>query len=71
MNIEELEEGLVDLIGDNYTIDYDSEGQLIIYTGLQEDDDGELERFVSEEDMEEDLEVDPDQEELELDEDEE
>lgn len=63
MNIEELEESLVDLLGDNFDIDTDSEGQIIIYTGLREDDEGELEEFVSEEDMEE-IDVDPDQEEL-------
>ena len=71
MNIEDLEEGLVDLLGDNFSIDVDSEGQIVIYTGLREDEDGELEEFTSDEDLEEDPDIDPDQEELELDDDEE
>lgn len=69
--MEDLEEGLIDLLGDGYQIDVDSEGQIIIYTGLRETEDGDLEEFISDEDLEEDLEVDPDQEPLELDEDEE
>jgi len=66
-NMEDLEEGLIDLLGDGYQIDVDNEGQIVIYTGLCENDDGELETFVSEEDLEEDLDIDPDQEALDLD----
>ena len=67
MNIEELEEGLAEIIGDFFTVDVDAEGQLIIYTGLQENEDGELVEFLSDEDLEEDLDIDPDQEALDFD----
>ena len=70
-NIEDLEEALTDLLGDNFQIDVDNDGQLIIYSGLRESEDGELEEFISEDDMEEDLDIDPDQEALELEGDEE
>jgi hypothetical protein len=65
-NMEDLEEALIDLFGDGFQVDVDNEGQIIIYTGLKETDDGELEEFISDEDLEEDLDVDPDQEPLDL-----
>jgi hypothetical protein len=66
-NMEDLEEVLLDLLGDGFQLDVDSEGQVIIYTGLRETDDGELEKFVSDDDLEEDLDIDPDLEQLDLD----
>lgn len=71
MNIEDFEEALTDLIGDNFQIDVDNDGQLIIYTGLKEDEDGELVEYVSDEDMEEDPDIDGDTEPLDLEDDEE
>lgn len=68
MNIEELEEALEDILPNGFQIETDNHGQLIIYTGLQQDDDGELVTFVNE-DEDEDLDVDPDFEPLEDEED--
>jgi hypothetical protein len=56
MNYEELEEALDDLFPGGFSIETDNHGQLIIYTGLIEDDEGELIPV----DLEEDEEVDPD-----------
>ncbi len=62
MNIEELEEALEDLFPDrNWSIETDSHGQIVIFTGLKEEEDGELVLF----DAEEDEELDPDTESLE------
>jgi hypothetical protein len=66
-NVEELVDELSDLIGDNFSIKTNSKGQIIILTGLCENDDGELETFVSDEDLDEDLDIDPEQEPLDLD----
>ena len=60
MNIDELEEALEELLGDGFTLDEDSHGQLVIWTGLCQDDDGELVEFLADEDLEEDLDIDPD-----------
>lgn len=60
--IEELEEALDDLFPDrNYSIETDSQGQIVIYTGLKEEEDGTLVTF----DVEEDEDFDPDTESLE------
>lgn len=59
-NIEDLEEALEDLLP-GYSIEADKHGQLIIFTGLREDEDGELHPI--EEEVDEDL--DPDTERLE------
>jgi hypothetical protein len=66
MNLESLEEALVDLLGDGFSIEEDDQGQLIIHTGLRqgEEEDDELIEFISDEDTEEDLDIDPDQESL-------
>jgi hypothetical protein len=72
MNIEELEDALEDILPNGFSIETDNHGQIIIYTGLAQDDDGELIDFVEED--EEDEDADPDFEPLEdeeLDEDEE
>jgi hypothetical protein len=55
-NIEELEEALDDLFPRGFVIETDSHGQLIIHTGLKQDEDGELSAI----DLEEDEEADPD-----------
>ena len=60
--IEELEEALDDLFPDrNFSIETDSHGQIVIYTGLKQEDDGSLVLF----DVEEDEDYDPDTESLE------
>jgi hypothetical protein len=56
MNYEELEEALDDLFPGGFSIETDNHGQLVIYTGLVQDDEGELIPA----DLEEDEEVDPD-----------
>jgi hypothetical protein len=69
--LEELDEALIDILGDGFHVGQDSHGQLIIFSGLFENEDGELEEYLDDEDLEEDLEVDPDLtsiEDLELDE---
>lgn len=50
MNIEELEEALDDLFPGGFSIETDNHGQIVVYTGLKQDDDGELSTFESEED---------------------
>jgi len=63
MNIEELQEALEDIFSTGFRVESDSHGQLVVYTGLQEDEDGELSTFVEED--EDDEESDPDFEQLE------
>ena len=43
--IEELEEALEELFPGGCIIETDNHGQLIVYTGLVEDEDGELSPF--------------------------
>lgn len=57
MNIEELEEALEDILPPGFSIEADKHGQLIIVTGLVQDDDGELVDFEDED--EEDPDFDP------------
>lgn len=73
MNIEDLEEALEDILPTGFRLEADKHGQLVIFTGLRQDDDGELVEFESEEDEEdeEDPDVDPDFEPLEDEEDDE
>ena len=59
MNIEELEEALDDLFPGGFSIETDNHGQLIVYTGLTQEDDGELVAFDSEEDEDADPDLDP------------
>lgn len=61
MNIEELEEALDELLPGGFSIETDNHGQIVVYTGLKQDDDGELLPFESEEDED----FDPDTESLE------
>lgn len=42
MNLEDLEEYLSDFLPTGFRIDINKKGELIIYTGLIQDDDGEL-----------------------------
>lgn len=67
-SLEELEEELGNILPRGFTIETDSQGQLIIHTGLSSDDDGELMEFESDED--EDDTDDIEDEDLPLDEDE-
>lgn len=57
MNIEDLEEALSDILPVGFQIETNKKGQLIILTGLIQDDDGEL---VSMDDEDEDADFDPD-----------
>ncbi len=52
MTYEELEEALQDILGNGFQIDKDNHGQIIIYTGLCEEDDGELVEFESDDEDE-------------------
>jgi hypothetical protein len=61
--IEELEEALGDILPVGFQIDTDKHGQIVVFTHLSQDDDGELVELESDE--EEDLDVDPDFEPLE------
>jgi hypothetical protein len=61
MLLEELEEALGDILPPGFSIETDSHGQLIIFTGLSSDDDGELIDFEDDEeddapDLDEDVE---------------
>ena len=60
MNLEDLEEALEDLFPNGFEISTDDEGQIVIYTGLMEDEDGDLVEFESsdDDDYEEDEEGD-------------
>lgn len=69
MNIDDLEESLAELLPVGFQIETDNHGQIIIYTGLRQDDDGELIDFEPDED--EDPDFDPDFEPLEEEDDEE
>lgn len=59
MNIEELEEALEEILPGKFHLETDTNGQIIIFTGLTQDDDGELVDYVDE-DEEEDEDFDPD-----------
>lgn len=70
MNIEELEEALNEILPRGFTIDTDDDGQLIVYTHLVEDEDGELYEYEGDEEEDEEDEDSEDEEFYELDEDE-
>lgn len=65
MNIEELEEELEVILPAGFSIETDRNGEIVIRTGLRQDDDGELVDFDGEEDEDEDPDFDPDFEPLE------
>lgn len=56
MNMDELEEMLAEVLPAGFQLETDKRGQVIVYTGLCLNDDGELEDFEPEPD-EEDLDV--------------
>ena len=58
-NLEELEEALSEILPRGFTIETDDNGQLVIYTGLSSDEDGELMEFEGDED-DDDLDTDDD-----------
>jgi hypothetical protein len=60
-NIEDLEEALDELLPSGFSIETNTKGEVIIYTGLQQDEDGELTPM----DVEEDEDFDPDTDPLE------
>ena len=57
LDLEELQEALEDILPSGFKIETDKNGQLVIYTGLSEDEDGGLVDFDSDED-EDDSELD-------------
>ena len=57
MNIDELEEALSEVLPVGFQIETNSRGQVVVYTGLRQDDDGELLEIDSDDD-EEDLDLD-------------
>lgn len=56
MTLEELEEALDELLPGGFNIESDNHGQIIVYTNLTQEEDGELVPF----DLEEDEDLDPD-----------
>jgi hypothetical protein len=58
-NIEELEEALDDLFPGGFSIETNKQGELVIYTGLKQDEDGVLSAIDSEEDEDFDPDLDP------------
>jgi len=69
MDIQELEEMLAEVLPIGFKLVTNKTGQIIVYTGMSLDEDGEVVDFESDDD-DEDLEVDPDLEPLEEDDDE-
>lgn len=65
MNLDDLEEGLESILPSGFQIEADAHGQIVIFTGLRQEDDGELVDYVSSDEEDEDL--DPDFEPLEED----
>lgn len=68
MNIDELREILEEVLPFRFQIDEDVNGQVIILTGMSQDEDGDLAKLESED--EEDDDIDPDFEPLSDDDDE-
>lgn len=58
MTLEELEEALSDILPNGFSIEADSHGQIIVYTNLTEDEDGELIDFEGEDDEDPDFDGD-------------
>lgn len=59
MTLDDLEEALADILPAGFQVETDNHGQVIIYTGLSLDDDGELVDFEpSDDDEDEDLDLD-------------
>jgi hypothetical protein len=49
MIFEELQEALEELLPGGFSIEEDNHGQLIVYTNMKQDEDGELSTFEEEE----------------------
>lgn len=49
MNLDDLEEALAEILPPGFQIETNKRGQLVIFTGLRVDDDGEIEDFESDE----------------------
>jgi hypothetical protein len=69
LNMDDLEEALTEILPTGFQIETDNHGQIIVYTGLHLNDDGELEDYEPSDD-EDAPEVDEDFEPLEEDDDE-
>lgn len=71
ITLEDLEEALEELLPNGFEIDVDNNGQIIIYTGLAQDEDGDLIEYEGDEDEDEEDsdEEDPDFEQLDEEED--
>lgn len=65
MTLEDLEEALEEVLPHGFEVDVDNNGQIVIYTGLTQDEDGELVEFEGDEDDDDEDEEDPDLEPLE------
>lgn len=59
MDIETLEEALEDLLPSGFSIETNKHGELVIFTNLKSDDDGELIPLEDEEIEVSDLDTDP------------
>ena len=63
MTLEDLEEALEEVLPHGFEVDVDNNGQIVIYTGLTQDEDGELVEFEGDdeddEEDEEDSEFEP------------
>ena len=60
MTLEDLEEALEEVLPHGFEVDVDNNGQIVIYTGLTQDEDGELVEFEGDEDEDDEDEDDPD-----------
>lgn len=69
MDIQEFEDMLAEVLPIGFKLVTNKNGQIIVYTGMSLDEDGEVVDFESDDD-DEDLEVDPDMEPLEEEDDE-
>ncbi len=58
MTLEDLEEALEEILPSGFEIEMDKHGQLVIFTGLTQDDDGSIVEFEGDEDDDEDLDGD-------------
>ena len=55
MNLEDLEEAMEEILPAGFSIETNSKGEIVIYTNMKRDDDGEL---ISMDDYEEDADSD-------------
>lgn len=50
MTLEDLEEALEEILPHGFEVDTDKNGQIVIYTGLTQDDEGDLVEFEDDDD---------------------